>query len=153
MKVIPASYMFFLIFALLFAEKEGGADIAAAPSLTDESSLSPGPGAPINQNELDFIALPNPVRNRNEKVVLMCRTRCVGIALLNIYDAVGSVVFQRTITLQKPDAVGHKICIPWDCRNRNGRFVGNGTYLGVISLFDTENRPIARHMVNIGIAY
>ncbi|MBN1576695.1 MAG: hypothetical protein JW913_09100 [Chitinispirillaceae bacterium] len=150
-KVIPALFVILFFVVQLMAEKEVNADIAEAPPSIDTASLSSG--AAINQDEPDFIALPNPVRNRNEKVVLMCRTRCVGTALLNIYDAVGSVVFQKTIALQQPDAVGHKMCISWDCRNRKGRFVGNGTYLGVISLFDTENRPIARHKINIGVAY
>ena len=130
------------------AETKSGADVAAG--------LPPGGTAPatsVTQNEPDLIALPNPVRNRSDHVMLMCRTRCTGTAVVDIYDAAGSVVFHKAVGLQQPDAVGHRICIPWNCRNRNGRMVGNGTYLGVIGIFDTENRPFARHSVNIGVAY
>lgn len=145
---IPAALLLFIGVEFSPAQMEGGVDVngdSPSDNLTTATSVVP--------TEPDFIALPNPVHDRKEKVILMCRTRFVGTALINIYDAVGSIVFQKTVQLQQPDAVGYRMCVPWDCRNRNGRMVGNGTYLGVIRIFDLENRPIARHMVNIGIAY
>lgn len=100
----------------------------------------------------DFIVLPNPLRERNTNVVMMCRTRCVGNALVNVYDAVGTMLFKKVVRLQQPDAVGYKMCIPWDCRNENGRLVGNGTYLAVVRIFDTNNHLVARRTARIGIA-
>lgn len=147
-KVIPVTLLVFIVGGFSLAEKGGGADISESSSSDDTT-----PATFVAQTEPELIALPNPVRDRKDKVVLMCRTRCVGTALVNIYDAVGSIVFQKTVQLQQPDAVGYRMCVPWDCRNRNGRMVGNGTYVGIIRIFDTENRPLARHMVNIGIAY
>ena len=100
----------------------------------------------------DFIALPNPLRERERHVLLMCRTRCVGNALVNIYDAVGTMLFRKVVKLQQPDAVGYKMCVPWDCRNQQGRQVGDGTYLAVVRIYDTGNRLVARRTTRIGVA-
>ncbi len=134
------------------------------PSAADFEDVGPEKGSPgdtvllpikagAGQEMQNFLALPNPVRNQNDKVMLRCRTRCDGTALVNIYDAVGSVVFQTVVQLQQPGAMEYKMCIPWNCRNRQGRVVGKGTYLAVVRIFDTEQRLVARSTVNIGVAY
>ena len=106
-----------------------------------------------NREGCDLVAVPNPVREHHEKMYIMCQTRCMGRALVNIYDATGSMVFETTADLQQPDAVGYKMCVPWDCRNRSGRKVGKGTYLAVVRIFDTEERMIARRQAHVGITY
>jgi len=106
----------------------------------------------IDMGDNGIVAVPNPVRKISDNVVIMCRTRCTGTALLNIYDAVGHMVHSKTISLQQSDAVGYELRIPWDLRNSSKRIVGNGTYQGVVRIFDTENRLVARKKVNIGVA-
>ena len=118
------------------------------------SAAKPNPVSSFgNSATSDLTVSPNPVYNRNDKVILSCQTRYAGMAIINIYDAVGSLVFETTVALQRPDAVGYRVTVPWDCRNRMGRYVGNGTYLGVIRIFDSEQRPVARQTVHIGVAY
>ena len=106
-----------------------------------------------NLGDDDIAAFPNPVRNMSDPVRIVCRTRCTGTALMNIYDAVGRMVHSVTKSLEEPEAMGHELFIPWDLRNNNQRLVGNGTYHCVVRIFDTENRLIERKKVNIGVAF
>jgi len=60
-----------------------------------------------------------------------------------IYDKTGSVVFRSE--WEGPPATGNKkVVIPWNGTNRNGRYVGSGTYLAFIKIFDaTSGKRIA----------
>lgn len=99
-----------------------------------------------------IVAMPNPVEKPFDQVRILCRTRCSGTALLNIYDAVGRLVHSVTKSLEDPEAIGYELLIPWDLRNNNERLVANGTYHCVVRIYDTENRLVARKKVNIGVA-
>ena len=102
---------------------------------------------------VDFFAVPNPVGSRNKSTILVCRTPCIGTADVNIYDAVGSIVYQTTEFLNDPAAMGYSVHIPWNCRNRQGRLVGKGTYHAVVRVYDQNNRLVVRRSINIGVAY
>jgi hypothetical protein len=162
--VYPSSIIMITLSGVLIAAgtgscSEGGqkdGNARPAPVAAMASDLRPGqaPAAAAGMSSSsELTALPNPVYNRNEKVLLTCKTRTAGTALVNIYDAAGSIVFETSVALRRTDAVGYTIRIPWDCTNRMGRCVGNGTYLAVIRIFDVDDKPVERHTVRIGIAY
>lgn len=134
----------------VYAETDGALD-------EKDSSLGDSIFLPVmleaGQGDNGIVAVPNPVKTTTDKVLLICRTRCMGTARVNIYDAVGQIVHSVSVSQQQPEAVGYIMRIPWDLRNRNRRLVGKGTYHGVVRIYDTEDRLIARKTVNIGVAY
>ena len=45
-----------------------------------------------NREGRQVVAVPNPVRETDEKACIIWETRCTGRALVTIYDATGSLV-------------------------------------------------------------
>ena len=92
----------------------------------------------------------NPVSDRAEiSVVLpgMRATEAVAPTVV-IYDMTGNVVFEcRGDCPQSPANNG---TIVWDLRNKNGRFVANGTYLVVVEAKD-RNGAVYRYSARLGV--
>jgi hypothetical protein len=67
-------------------------------------------------------------------------------ASLRIYDGLGNVILPET-----PLAITNTgLAITWDGRNRNNRYVGNGTYLAVVKVVDGDNVETVKRML-IGV--
>ena len=69
------------------------------------------------------------------------------------YDAVGNLVSRDLhVYLAAADVADstYSYGIYWNCRNQNGRWVGNGTYLIVISTTDVNNRTIINR-IKVGV--
>jgi hypothetical protein len=64
---------------------------------------------------------------------------------LTIYDGVGNVVIDRTQLLY--DRELNSLIYVWDGKNSNGRYVGSGSYLGVVTVTEPEKKSQARKVM------
>jgi hypothetical protein len=67
-------------------------------------------------------------------------------ATIRIYDGLGNVIVPET-PLSVTDT---GLVINWDSRNRNNRYVGNGSYLAVVKVIDSEGKATVRRIL-IGV--
>ncbi|MCX7727100.1 MAG: hypothetical protein N2053_09665, partial [Chitinispirillaceae bacterium] len=105
----------------------------------------------------DVIAVPNPFNPYNRGIVDSSVTihiinpvnplLPVNIpdAMLSIYDQVGNIV-AKSLKFEKTEK--GPIC-KWNGTNRKGRIVGDGTYIGIVTVNDSGRREIKR--IKIGI--
>jgi len=65
----------------------------------------------------------------------------------DVYDAVGNIV---SSDLPVNKAIGSDYGIFWDGRNENGRFVGSGTYLFIVSITELDGKGVVKK-IKVGV--
>jgi hypothetical protein len=68
----------------------------------------------------------------------------------NIYDALGNLVAKDLVLQAANPSTFKDYGIYWDGRNENGRFVGNGTYLMILTFKDIDNKKQSKR-IKIGV--
>ena len=108
-------------------------------SLTFQFKWGPNPFYPISNK--NFTVHVNPSVKTKEQLNLA--------ATFRIYDAVGNIVHDMsTESGQSQSASLHFV---WNGRNRSGRFVGTGTYLGIVRVIDNVSGSTGTARIRIGL--
>ncbi|KMQ52218.1 fibro-slime family protein [Chitinispirillum alkaliphilum] len=101
--------------------------------------------------ELRAVVFPNPCKIgeqltvRIESVTGVIETEL--LVSVGIYDKLGNLIFSQ----QQHRNNENTIDIQWDLRNRNNRYVAEGTYLIIINAVDAQNRNILNERIKAAI--
>jgi hypothetical protein len=97
----------------------------------------------------DFYIAPNPVLKPDVKCNIYLNPLKQGVAELRIYDPTGNEIMSYNNMVSR---YGRNHDIPffsWNMKNRNGRIVGTGTYLAVVTL-RSEDGEVCTYRRKIG---
>lgn len=96
-----------------------------------------------------FWAVPNPVNSKTKrKIIFKYKATQRLDAMLKIYDAIGNIIFERDIEVEK--SVKPSIFATWNLNNLHGNKVTGGTYLAVVTITDKSNK-LRKFKAHIGI--